>query len=554
MRRALSGLSRELLRTSTFRGIHATKLVQEPQFVASSGLLLPSYEQHADPDPSPVSVQELEHMLVVHKKDHLKKLEEGLRLAESFAGHTCPYVIVGSNRGQKIWPGTYFGSGTVKHVLEQLQSAPVSRIFVNTMLSGTQQRNLEAAWQTPVIDRIALIIAIFSKRAKSREAKLQVEMANVAYKASRLVRKASGRQGFGEGAATEVVSARQRGRSGGTEGGLGGGGGPGETEIALQRTRLQARMRALKLRLQDVRKTRELHRDARQRDGRCLVALVGYTNAGKSSLMNALSGSDIDVEDRLFATLDPTIRRFPLASGSDALLADTVGFISELPTHLIEAFKATLEEVVEADILLHVLDASSPHVLQQRETVIQVLRSLGVGEQKLRTRTFEVWNKVDLLPEDIKVPPPSEQRLRPLPIGHTAACFKEKQDICAETKALQRSEQASLAPGHCGNTFCDKCNAQERRRPTLKNLRYMVDQLAKSGQAGPAFLTAAHEGTGLTKLRQELDGKVSLTLATHQLRDAARQAGPGHVGPRLWGAPVRSKRAKRMQHLLPVGI
>ncbi|PSC73950.1 GTP-binding chloroplastic [Micractinium conductrix] len=346
-------------------------------------------------------------LLVVHPGSQPEaSLQEALRLGESYAGQLPAHVTMGSAaRRQRPSPATFFGRGQVEALLAQVHAAEPERVFVNHALSGVQQRNLERALGRPVLDRVALIIEIFSQRARTNEARLQVELAQLEYASSRLVRvvdAASGRRtAFGmTGHMVEVVSARERGRSGSSTGGLGGAGGQGESELQLQRRRITDRRRQLLRGLEQVRKTRAVQRAARQRSGKPQVAIVGYTNAGKSSLLEALSGAgDVGVEDRLFATLDPTLRRVMLPrSGKDAILSDTVGFISNLPTQLIEAFRATLEEVTEADLLLHVLDVSSPQVLAQRQAVLHVLRELGLTQQQLEERVVEVWNKMDQLP------------------------------------------------------------------------------------------------------------------------------------------------------------
>ncbi|GAB4821475.1 hypothetical protein N2152v2_008521 [Parachlorella kessleri] len=338
-------------------------------------------------------------MLVVHPKSlPTYQLEEALRLAESYTGSPCQHVVVGHSQGFSTIPATYFGKGLVHSIHHQTISHQAKRVYVNAALTGVQQRNLEAAWGLPVLDRVGLIIEIFGQRARTKKARLQVELASLEYKASRLVRvvdpRTGKRRGFGLNAETEVVSARERGRSGSGSGGLGAGMGGGESEIELQRRRVADRRRRLLRWLEEVRRTRAVQRAARRRSGKAVVAVVGYTNAGKSSLVNALSKADVGVEDRLFATLDPTLRRVLLPSGKEAILSDTVGFISDLPHQLMDAFRATLEEVCEADLLLHVLDASSPQVAQQREAV---LRELNIDGDRLEHSVIEVWNKMDLL-------------------------------------------------------------------------------------------------------------------------------------------------------------
>ncbi|CAM6033876.1 unnamed protein product, partial [Sphagnum compactum] len=347
------------------------------------------------------------------------KLLEALRLADSLEGlrgrskaesrkHTSPFVLVQSpqsrSSSKRLRAGVYFGAGTIDIVRAHVDAAAsreqLDAVFVNAPLSGVQQRNLEAAWGKPVLDRVGLIIEIFGAHAQTKEAKLQVELAALDYKKTRLVRvlgKGGARLGFGVGGEDEVVSAR--GRASGAIGGA------GETELQLQRRRIGERRDRLKQMLKEVQRTRSLHRAARQRHafaGSCgrqlpVVAVVGYTNAGKSSMVAALSKSSVYVDDRLFATLDPRVRSVVLPSGRKVLLSDTVGFISDLPVQLVEAFQATLEEVVEADFLLHVIDSSAANVDEQREAVLDVLKGIGVPKAKLESCMVEAWNKVDLI-------------------------------------------------------------------------------------------------------------------------------------------------------------
>lgn len=256
----------------------------------------------------------------------------------------------------------------------------VAVAIVDSQLSPVQQRNLEKAWGCKVIDRTGLILDIFGERATTREGALQVELAHLAYQRSRLVR-------------SWTHLERQRG-------GFGFLGGPGETQIEADRRLIDDRMVRLKRELEQVRRTRGLHRDARKRTPFPTVALVGYTNAGKSTLFNALTGAEVAAKDQLFATLDPTMRGLTLPSGRRSILSDTVGFISELPTELVAAFRATLEEVSEADLILHVRDASHPDTDQQRadvEAVLQGLVSDGTLDEDWQLRTIQVLNKADLL-------------------------------------------------------------------------------------------------------------------------------------------------------------
>lgn len=240
-----------------------------------------------------------------------------------------------------------------------------------------QQRNLEKAWVAKVIDRTGLILEIFGERASTKEGRLQVELAHLNYQRGRLVR-------------SWTHLERQRG---------GGGfmGGPGETQIEADRRLLRERIVKLEKELEQVVRTRQLHRSKRKKVPHPIVALVGYTNAGKSTLFNRITGAGVMAEDMLFATLDPTLRRMKLSHGRTVILSDTVGFISDLPTHLVAAFRATLEEVLEADLVLHVRDMADPARDAQAEDVLRILGDLGIDEKAQSERIVEVWNKVDLL-------------------------------------------------------------------------------------------------------------------------------------------------------------
>ena len=273
-------------------------------------------------------------------------------------------------------PGTLFGSGNVEKLRELIADNAIGLVVVDGPLSPVQQRNLERRWQAKVIDRTGLILEIFGERARTHEGRLQVELAALSYQRSRLVR-------------SWTHLERQRG-------GFGFLGGPGESQLEIDRRLIGERIARLRRELDDVKRTRALHREARRRVPYPVVALVGYTNAGKSTLFNRLTHAAVGAEDLLFATLDPTMRRLDLPSGRKAILSDTVGFISDLPTHLVAAFRATLEEVTEADIIVHVRDAHHPDSAAQKADVLAVLRDLGL-EALVEEGLIEVMNKTDLL-------------------------------------------------------------------------------------------------------------------------------------------------------------
>mmetsp|Transcript_22593 Transcript_22593/g.62726 ORF Transcript_22593/g.62726 Transcript_22593/m.62726 type:complete len:729 (+) Transcript_22593:244-2430(+) len=322
-------------------------------------------------------------------------LQEALRLAETLTGEACPHLTLGAH---SVKAATYIGKGGVVRVAEEAKSRGSNQVFVNAVLNAVQQRNLEAAFKCTVLDRVAVIINIFSTRALTREARLQVQLAELEFKASRLVRglNTSGeRATFADG--MEVVSARERGRGSSASGGLGGAAGGGESELRLQKHRINRQRKALQLRLAEVQRSRSQQRRNRKRSGTLTAAVVGYTNAGKSSLVAALTHRNAEAADQLFATLDPLLARCQLPSGRSIVLSDTVGFISNLPHQLVDAFRSTLEEVVEAELLVHVIDASSPVAAQQRQAVIAVLHELGLTDEQLSQRVVEVWNKVDVL-------------------------------------------------------------------------------------------------------------------------------------------------------------
>ena len=285
-------------------------------------------------------------------------------------------------RLQQRRPATLFGTGKVDEVKGWLEAherehgARPGLVIVNDALTPVQHRNLEKAWDAKVLDRTALILEIFGERAQTREGVLQVALAHLSYQRSRLVR-------------SWTHLERQRGGAGFL-------GGPGERQIEADRRALAEKIDRLKKQLEEVRRTRGLQRAKRKKAPQPVIALVGYTNAGKSTLFNRMTGSDVFARDLLFATLDPTMRKVALPSGTEVILSDTVGFISALPTTLVAAFRATLEEVLEADIVVHVRDVAHPETDAQKADVLDVLGELGVHDEDGR-RVIEVWNKADLL-------------------------------------------------------------------------------------------------------------------------------------------------------------
>ncbi len=301
------------------------------------------------------------------------RLAEAVGLAEAI-----DLTIVGSESVPlgKPRPSTLLGQGTVERLGQIVIDNGVGLVVVDGHLSPVQQRNLERAWNAKVIDRTGLILEIFGARARTREGRLQVELASLSYQRSRLVR-------------SWTHLERQRG-------GFGFLGGPGETQIEADRRLIGDRIARLKKELVEVKRTRELHRQARRRVPYPIVALVGYTNAGKSTLFNALTRAEVLAKDQLFATLDPTMRGLSLPSGRTVILSDTVGFVSDLPHELVAAFRATLEEVLEADVIVHVRDVAHPDSEAQRSDVESVLRELGIGEAVDRG-LIEALNKIDLL-------------------------------------------------------------------------------------------------------------------------------------------------------------
>ncbi|CDN47791.1 GTPase HflX [Neorhizobium galegae] len=302
------------------------------------------------------------------------RLEEAIGLARAIDLEIVQGLIVPISQPR---PGTLMGSGKIEEIKALLDEHDAGLVIVDHPLTPVQQRNLEKEWQAKVIDRTGLILEIFGRRASTKEGTLQVDLAHLNYQKGRLVR-------------SWTHLERQRG-------GAGFMGGPGETQIEADRRLLQERIVKLERELEQVVRTRQLHRAKRRKVPHPIVALVGYTNAGKSTLFNRITGAGVLAEDMLFATLDPTLRRMKLPHGRTVILSDTVGFISNLPTHLVAAFRATLEEVLEADLVLHVRDMSDPDNAAQASDVMRILADLGIDEKEAAARIIEVWNKIDRL-------------------------------------------------------------------------------------------------------------------------------------------------------------
>ena len=300
------------------------------------------------------------------------RLEEAVGLARAIDLTVVQEGLVTLN---DIRPATYIGKGKVDEIAGMVKSLSASIVVMDCPISPVQQRNLEKAWSAKVIDRTGLILEIFGRRARTREGALQVELAHLTYQKSRLVR-------------SWTHLERQRG-------GFGFLGGPGETQIEADRRVIEERIARIEAELDKVKRTRKLHRDSRKRVPYPIVALVGYTNAGKSTLFNRLTAATVLSADMLFATLDPTLRAVELPRGVKAILSDTVGFISDLPTMLVAAFRATLEEVIEADVILHVRDVSHEDSEAQLHDVEKILDELGIAATD--KRLIEVWNKIDCL-------------------------------------------------------------------------------------------------------------------------------------------------------------
>jgi GTP-binding protein HflX len=305
------------------------------------------------------------------------RLEEAVALTAAIGLDVAQGVIATIARAT---PATLIGAGKADEIKALCHSVEPEVVIVNAQLSPVQQRNLEKLWAVKVLDRTALILEIFGERARTREGRLQVELAHLTYQRSRLVK-------------SWTHLERQRG-------GFGFLGGPGETQIETDRRLIGERIAKIKRELEEVKRTRGLHRHSRKKVPYPVVALVGYTNAGKSTLFNRLTSAEVLAKDMLFATLDPTMRGLKLPSGRQIILSDTVGFIADLPTQLVAAFRATLEEVLEADIILHVRDAAHDESEAQKADVLKVLQELGVNKDE--RKLVEVLNKIDLLEPEVR--------------------------------------------------------------------------------------------------------------------------------------------------------
>ena len=302
------------------------------------------------------------------------KIEEAIGLARAIDLEVVNALAVPR---AEFRSATLIGKGKVEEIAQRVGADHIGLVIIDGTLSPVQQRNLERAWKSKVIDRTGLILEIFGERATTREGRLQVELAHLNYQKSRLVR-------------SWTHLERQRG-------GFGFLGGPGETQIEADRRQIEERIARIEKELEGVAGRRRQQRKTRGKTSAALIALVGYTNAGKSTLFNTLTQSEVFADNRLFATLDPTVRTLALPHGTAAVLSDTVGFVADLPTTLVAAFRATLEEVAEADVILHVRDIAHPDSEAQAKDVAVVLDELGI-DARAADRVIEVWNKIDLLP------------------------------------------------------------------------------------------------------------------------------------------------------------
>ena len=406
--------------------------------------------------------------VVVYPDTGASSRDADARLAETAGLAMAIHVDVVDRVAVKVralQPSTLIGKGQLESLAATVRMAEAELVVFDASLTPVQQRNLEKALSAKVIDRTGLILEIFGERAATAEGRLQVELAHLDYQAGRLVR-------------SWTHLERQRG-------GFGFLGGPGETQIEADRRLIRDRMARLKKELEQVARTRGLHRDRRQRVPWPVIALVGYTNAGKSTLFNRMTGADVMAEDLLFATLDPTLRQIALPGIDKVILSDTVGFVSELPTQLVAAFKATLEEVVSADLLIHVRDIAHPDSIAQKDDVEAVLRDIGVDASVPR---IEAWNKLDLLDDDERAEMVGEAMRRDDVVALSALSGEGVSDLLETVAALL----------------------------TVSHRRYTIVLDASDG-AGAAWLHAHGEVSG-----QTIDGETAVYDVRMAERDYER--------------------------------
>lgn len=373
----------------------------------------------------------------------------------------------------KIRPATYLGKGKLEELSAYIHGQDIELVVADCELSPGQQRNLERELKVKVIDRTGLILEIFGERAQTKEGVMQVELAHLSYQKSRLVR-------------SWTHLERQRG-------GLGFMGGPGESQIESDRRQIDERIGKIRKQLTSVIRTRELHRDSRRKVPFPIVAMVGYTNAGKSTLFNKLTHANVMAEDLLFATLDPTMRNVDMPNGKKAIFSDTVGFISDLPTHLIAAFRATLEEVTEADIILHIRDISHPETEAQKKDVEDILKSLDVFDDEAQN-IFEVWNKIDLLnPEQRDVVENAAARQDNVAVVSAVsgegcdALLEQLDQVLAKGKKIftltfNHAEGADIALFYKYGEVLSRTDSEECTEITVRLDQAAIGQLSKMGK------------------------------------------------------------------------